>query len=123
MGSAADGAEAMASTNLGARRMADAVTPSVACFQGFAVIPPAHTCVQEEEKRYRPGTNKHIAFQVLKAAGPRGLSVPQIMAASKEAGWKDFDDTAKRVIQFVSALSHQCRPPCTRQQRAPGLRA
>lgn len=60
-------------------------------------------CVQEEEKRYRPGTNKYIAFQVLKAAGPKGLTVPQIMEASKTAGWKEFDETAKRVIQFVRA--------------------
>jgi hypothetical protein len=60
-------------------------------------------CAQEEEKRYRPGTNKYIAFQVLKAAGPRGLSVPAIMAASREAGWKEFDEAAKRVIQFVRA--------------------
>ena len=60
--------------------------------------------MQEEEKRYRPGTNKYIAFQVLKEAGPKGLTVPQIMEASARAGMKDFDDTAKRVIQFVRGL-------------------
>lgn len=59
--------------------------------------------MQEEEKRYRPGTNKYIAFQVLKAAGPKGLTVPQIMEASKRGGYKEFDETAKRVIQFVRA--------------------
>ncbi|BDA46316.1 probable Bromodomain adjacent to zinc finger domain protein 1A at N-terminal half [Coccomyxa sp. Obi] len=59
--------------------------------------------VEEEEKRYRPGTNKYIAFQVLKEAGPKGLTVPQIMEASRNAGWKEFDETAKRVIQFALA--------------------
>lgn len=66
---------------------------------------------QEEEKRYRPGTNKHIAFQALKAAGPKGLTVPQIMAAAKQSGLKAFDDGAKRVIQFVRALL--IWPACT----------
>lgn len=61
--------------------------------------------MQEEEKRYRPGTNKYIAFQVLKEAGPKGLTVPQIMEASRQAGMKEFDETAKRVIQFVRAIT------------------
>ena len=74
-------------------------------WHGWSLVAEAalRLSVQEEEKRYRPGTNKYIAFQVLKAAGPKGLTVPQIMDASKNAGWKEFDETAKRVIQFVRA--------------------
>ena len=64
---------------------------------------------QEDEARFRPGTNKWVAFKVLREAGAEGLSVPQIMARSKQAGLKQWDDNAKRIIQFV----RPCRPrPC-----------
>jgi len=56
---------------------------------------------QEDEARFRPGTNKWVAFKVLREAGASGLSVPQIMERSKKAGLKQWDDNAKRIIQFV----------------------
>jgi hypothetical protein len=65
---------------------------------------------QEDEKRFRPGTNKYIAFQLLKAAGSKGLTVPQIMEESKKAGLKEFDENAKRVVQFVSLQSPTLLP-------------
>lgn len=65
---------------------------------------------QDDEARFRPGTNKWVAFKVLREAGSEGLSVPQIMARSKQAGLKQWDDNAKRIIQFV----RPCRPwPCS----------
>ncbi len=67
---------------------------------------------QEDEARFRPGTNKWVAFKVLREAGAGGLSVPQIMARSKQAGLKQWDDNAKRIIQFVrSALCARLGPP------------
>ena len=67
---------------------------------------------QDDEARFRPGTNKWVAFKVLREAGSEGLSVPQIMARSKQAGLKQWDDNAKRIIQFV----RPCRPwPCNVQ--------
>jgi hypothetical protein len=71
--------------------------------------------LQEDEARFRPGTNKWVAFKVLREAGAAGLSVPQIMERSKKAGLKQWDDNAKRIIQFV-------RGPAPRTRAAGPLR-
>jgi hypothetical protein len=61
--------------------------------------------LQDDEARFRPGTNKYTAFQLLKAAGPAGLSVPQLMQAARDGGVKDWNDNARRILQFVRAPS------------------
>ena len=58
---------------------------------------------QEEEARFRPGTNKFVAFAVLKGAGSEGLSVPEIMDAARELGLKEYGEESKRIIQFALA--------------------
>ena len=62
----------------------------------------ASLCVQEEEAKLKPGTDKHIAFQCLKDAGAAGLNITQIIDAAKQNGVKDLDENSKRVIQYVS---------------------
>ncbi|KAK9817866.1 hypothetical protein WJX72_003391 [[Myrmecia] bisecta] len=59
--------------------------------------------LEEEEARFRPGTNKYVAFHLLKEVGEAGMTVPQIMAASKAKGLKDYDEGHKRIIQFALA--------------------
>lgn len=59
-------------------------------------------CVQEEEERFRPGTNKAVSLQVLKDAGVEGMSLGEIMEVSQQRGLKDWEPGAKRILQFVS---------------------
>ena len=58
--------------------------------------------VQEEEERFRPGTNKAVSLQVLKDAGPQGMSLGDIMEVSQARGLKEWEPGAKRILQFVS---------------------
>ncbi len=75
-------------------------------------------CVQEEEAKLKPGTDKHIAFQCLKDAGAAGLNITQIIDAAKQNGVKDLDENSKRVIQYVSCppdYAIHLRPVCAMQ--------
>ena len=58
--------------------------------------------VQEEEERFRPGTNKAVSLQVLKDAGSQGMSLGDIMEVSQARGLKEWEPGAKRILQFVS---------------------
>ena len=58
--------------------------------------------MQEEEERFRPGTNKAVSLQVLKDAGVEGMSLGDIMDVSQSRGLKDWEPGAKRILQFVS---------------------
>ena len=60
--------------------------------------------VQEEEERFRPGTNKAVSLQVLKDAGTQGMSLGDIMEVSQARGLKEWEPGAKRILQFVSVL-------------------
>lgn len=60
--------------------------------------------LQEEEERFRPGTNKAVSLQVLKDAGVEGMSLGEIMDVSQSRGLKDWEPGAKRILQFVSTL-------------------
>ena len=67
-----------------------------------------HVCLlQEEEERFRPGTNKAVSLQVLKDAGSEGMSLGEIMDVSQSRGLKDWEPGAKRILQFVSTPLHQ----------------
>ncbi len=66
---------------------------------------------QEEEVRLKPGTIKHCALMVLKEAGPDGMSIDQVMDRVRAAGLRTWDQTSKRIVQFVSALSNTPLPP------------
>ena len=61
--------------------------------------------VQEEEDRFRPGTNKAVSLQVLKDAGQQGMSLGHIMEVSQARGLKEWEPGAKRILQFVSATA------------------
>ncbi|DBB13479.1 TPA: hypothetical protein ACH3X3_000533 [Trebouxia sp. C0006] len=57
--------------------------------------------LEEEEERFRPGTNKAVSLQVLKDAGVEGMSLGEIMEVSQSRGLKDWEPGAKRILQFA----------------------
>ena len=57
---------------------------------------------QEEQAKLKPGTHKAAAFEVLRVAGPEGLTVQEILAAGRNAGLKAWEDSSRRAVQFVS---------------------
>ncbi|DBA92727.1 TPA: hypothetical protein ACH3X1_002933 [Trebouxia sp. C0004] len=57
--------------------------------------------LEEEEERFRPGTNKAVSLQVLKDAGVEGMSLGDIMQVSQSRGLKDWEPGAKRILQFA----------------------
>ena len=57
----------------------------------------------------KPGSNKDVAFRVLKEAGPGGLTIQQIMDAAKQKELKDFTDSSRGSL---SSVSHHL--PCLR---------
>lgn len=57
---------------------------------------------QEEEIRLKAGTIKHCALMVLKEAGPEGMTIDGVMAAVEAAGLRTWEQTSKRIVQFVS---------------------
>ncbi len=71
---------------------------------------------QEEQEKLRPGTHKAAVFEVLKAAGADGLTVQEILAAGRDAGLKDWDDSSRRMIAFVSPPPPSPSRPATGQK-------
>ena len=65
--------------------------------------------MQEEQRRFKVGTIKHSALEVLHAAGPSGLPIAIMDAIQsqnlREAEW---DAKSKRVVQFVSFRLGAC---------------
>ena len=76
------------------------------------LLPINCVSLQEEEERFRPGTNKAVSLQVLKDAGIEGMSLGEIMDVSQSRGLKDWEPGAKRILQFVSHPSklYACIP-------------
>lgn len=70
--------------------------------------------VQEEEERFRPGTNKAVSLQVLKDAGHQGMSLGNIMEVSQARGLKEWEPGAKRILQFVSISNCVTHPVLAR---------
>ncbi|KAK9843370.1 hypothetical protein WJX74_011107 [Apatococcus lobatus] len=63
-------------------------------------IGPARS-LEEEQAKLKPGTHKAAAFEVLRVAGPEGLTVQETLAAGRNAGLKDWDDSSRRMVQFA----------------------
>jgi len=50
----------------------------------------------------KEGTKKAVMFPILKLAGPRGLTLPQIVEQAKEGGLMELDDKSRSRLSSVS---------------------
>ncbi len=67
-------------------------------------MPQKPRSLEEEEAKLKPNSYKAAAFHALRAAGPGGLTVPEIIAAAKEGGHKsDWGDSSDRALRSVCA--------------------